>query len=155
MSIDTKKLRDSAEKMLSFGGWSKSRAHIAIAESEEWCSVQVDVRANRLAARKVAGYLKEVEPKTIVSMLDHIDAQAAEIAEARGQIEHLDRQNNALRDALGDLIRGYVNMMENGRDRIVFLGGDCDSVDAMEASDPWLKAARAALAQHQGEKHGD
>lgn len=83
MSIDTKKLRDTAEKMLSFGGWSKSRAHIAIAESEEWCSVQIDVRANRLAARKVAGYLKEVEPKTIVAMLDHIDAQAAEIAALR------------------------------------------------------------------------
>lgn len=34
---------------------------------------------------------------------DHIDAQAAEIAEARIQIEHLDRQNNALREALRPL----------------------------------------------------
>ncbi|KGP01106.1 hypothetical protein JT27_15010 [Alcaligenes faecalis] len=52
-----------------------------------------------------------------------------------------------LREALRHLIRGYVNLMENGRDRILFLGGQCDPVDVMEASDPWLKSARAALAQ--------
>lgn len=74
-----------------------------------------------------------------------IDTQAAEIAEAKGQVEHLDRQNNALREAMARLIRGYVNLLESGRDRITFLGGDCDPVDVMEASDPWLKDARAAL----------
>lgn len=34
---------------------------------------------------------------------DHIDAQAAEIAEAKGQIERLDQQNNARRLALNAL----------------------------------------------------
>lgn len=48
--------------------------------------------------------------------------------------------------ALRDLIRAYVNLLENGRERIMFLGGQCDPVDVMEASDPNLRAARAALA---------
>lgn len=54
-----------------------------------------------------------------------------------------------LRGALSDLIRGYVNTLESGRDRIVFLGGQCDPVAVMEASDPYLRAASAALAQEQ------
>lgn len=44
-----------------------------------------------------------------------------------------------------NLIRAYVNLMEAGRDRIVFLGGECDTVDKMEASDPALREAKAAL----------
>lgn len=80
-----------------------------------------------------------------IQLCDHIKSQAAEIAEAKGQVEHLDRQNNALREAMARLIRGYVNTLEAGRDRITFLGGDCDPVDVMEACDPWLKDARAAL----------
>ena len=59
-------------------------------------------------------------------------------------------ERDRLREALGDLIRGYVNALESGRDRILFLGGQCDPVDVMESSDPYLKAARAALAQEQG-----
>ncbi|QFY77343.1 hypothetical protein DUD43_06455 [Alcaligenes faecalis] len=54
-----------------------------------------------------------------------------------------------LSKALRDLTRGYVNLLENGRDRILDLGGQCDPVDVMEASDPWLKSARAALAPAQ------
>lgn len=51
------------------------------------------------------------------------------------------------RDALRNLISGYVNTLENGRDRIIFLGGQCDSVETMERSDPNLRAARSALAE--------
>lgn len=54
--------------------------------------------------------------------------------------------NAALVEALQSLYRGYVQVLELGRDRILSLGGDCDPVDRMEASDPELKKARAALA---------
>lgn len=57
-----------------------------------------------------------------------------------------------LSKALRHLIRGYVNLMENGRDRILEAGGRCDPLDVMEASDPWLKSARAALAQQDTDK---
>lgn len=52
-----------------------------------------------------------------------------------------------LREALQDLIRAYVRALENGRDRIVMLGGQCDPVDVMERDDPSLRQAKAALAQ--------
>jgi hypothetical protein len=51
-----------------------------------------------------------------------------------------------LERALRDLIRHYVIALENGRDRIIELGGECDPVEAMERSDPYLRKAREALA---------
>lgn len=51
----------------------------------------------------------------------------------------------SIREALRSLIRAYVNLLESGRDRIVSLGGECDPVDKMEANDPALIAAKAAL----------
>lgn len=56
-----------------------------------------------------------------------------------------------LYEALNKLQHAYVNLMEIGRDRIRSLGGDCDPVDVMEAGDPTLKIARAALAKARGE----
>lgn len=53
--------------------------------------------------------------------------------------------------ALDRLYRAYVNMLEGGRDRIVFLGGDCDPVEVMEAGDPVLVATRAVLAAVKGD----
>lgn len=47
--------------------------------------------------------------------------------------------------ALKDLMRGYVNLLETMCDRIKNEGGQCDSVDQMEATDPYLRAARSAL----------
>lgn len=99
---------------------------------------QSEQRANALL-------IAAANPETIFALLAERDAHAAEIEEAKGQVEHLNRQHNALREAMARLIRGYVNLLEAGRDRITFLGGDCDPVDVMEASDPWLKDARAAL----------
>jgi hypothetical protein len=80
---------------------------------------------------------------------DGIDAQASEIAEAKSQIEFLDRQNNALRQSLGSMIHAYVRLLECGRDRILDLGGQCDPLDVLEASDPWLRDARATLNQQE------
>jgi hypothetical protein len=53
--------------------------------------------------------------------------------------------------ALKDLYRSYVNTLEAGRDRILFLGGDCDPVDVMEQGNPALRRARAAIAKATGE----
>lgn len=56
-------------------------------------------------------------------------------------------ERDALREALKNLIRGYVYTLEGGRDMILSLGGQCDPVEIMEAIDPYLRAARAALSQ--------
>ena len=56
--------------------------------------------------------------------------------------------------ALEALYRGYVRTLENGRDRITFLGGECDPVDRMESGDPVLIEARATLAALKDRTHG-
>lgn len=63
----------------------------------------------------------------------------AEVAALQAEVERL-------REAGQKLYRGYVNVLEIGRDRIIALGGSCDPVDVMEGGDPVLIAARAALA---------
>lgn len=50
-----------------------------------------------------------------------------------------------LREPMRNLYRAYVRLLEAGRDRIIDLGGRCDSVQLMEESDTDLRAAREAL----------
>lgn len=45
------------------------------------------------------------------------------------------------------LYRSYVRCLKSGRDRILFLGGDCDPVEVMERGDPALIQARIAIAE--------
>lgn len=55
----------------------------------------------------------------------------------------------ALREAEKEfraLYRAYVSLLGLGRTRIIDLGGACDPVDVMEAGDPALARARAAIA---------
>ena len=54
-------------------------------------------------------------------------------------------ENERLREALKRLMRAYVLLFENGRERIIFLGGTCDSVEYMESNDPELRVAQDAL----------
>lgn len=65
------------------------------------------------------------------------------------EVYRLRRELAALRDAMRDLYRGYVRLLASGRDRILFLGGECDPVDRMEEGDPVLIAAREALSTSQ------
>lgn len=55
-----------------------------------------------------------------------------------------------LLDELKNLRRAYVNLLETGRDRILSLGGQCDDVTTMEASDPYLRDASAAITKATG-----
>lgn len=56
------------------------------------------------------------------------------------------RQVPELLRALRELSRAYVSSMESGRERIIALGGTCDSVDVMERGDPHLAKARGVIA---------
>lgn len=58
-----------------------------------------------------------------------------------------------LLEALQRLRIAYVNMLESGRDRIIALGGDCDSVEKMEKDDPALAVARKTIAKAKGKNH--
>jgi hypothetical protein len=81
--------------------------------------------------------------------------QWAHDAEAQGiqlvsDIAAVKRERDELREALRRLYRGYVVTLENGRDRIITLGGDCDPVDRMEREDPLLHDMRALLSRIDG-----
>lgn len=61
-------------------------------------------------------------------------------------IEGLKKQNADLLLALRETYRAYVNVLEVGRDRIMDLGGDCDTVERMEENDPQLRKLRDLFA---------
>ena len=71
---------------------------------------------------KNASFIAAANPATIIALLDELDASKAMVRK---------------------LYQGYVNTLEAGRDRILALGGQCDSVEVMEEFDPVLRAARA------------
>jgi len=58
-----------------------------------------------------------------------------------------------MREALRRLIAAYETTVEKGHERITELGGDCDPVERMLRDDPYLNAARVALANTE-EKRG-
>jgi len=55
-------------------------------------------------------------------------------------------KEQVLLKALKYLARHYVGQLENARDRIVSLGGQCDPVDVMERGDPHLLRVREVIA---------
>jgi hypothetical protein len=55
-----------------------------------------------------------------------------------------------LYEQLKHLYRGYVNLLETARDKIVELGGPCDRLEELEAADPYLAKARASLSAAEG-----
>ncbi|WP_368655441.1 hypothetical protein ABRY94_11960 [Castellaniella ginsengisoli] len=103
----------------------------------------LDVLTSNLAADNPLRLETSEGAKAAVANLyriaDQVDAQAAENAEARGQIEHLDRQNDRLREVL-DSIRQYGADTLSGR-----VDGPNDRAWQREAVREMTKRARAAL----------
>lgn len=62
-------------------------------------------------------------------------------------IEQLEKAKAELLEALKNLRRSYVSLLDGGRDRILELGGDCDPVDVMLAANPNIRDADAAIAR--------
>lgn len=77
---------------------------------------------------------------------EEVDAHLAEVVrELRSGYLKDQARIAELEKALRYLIRHYVGQLENARDRIVGLGGQCDPVDVMERGDPHLRAVREVL----------
>lgn len=67
-----------------------------------------------------------------------------------GTFYEIKKQRDELLAALEAMNRAYLLLMENGRDRIIDLGGECDPLDVMERSDPALRESRAVIASVKG-----
>jgi len=74
-----------------------------------------------------------------------ISALLDELAALRKENEGLKTDGDRWHRALKHLMRGYVSTLEVARDRILFLGGECDQLERMIHGDPYLIAARAAI----------
>ena len=80
------------------------------------------------------------------SYLNRANAAELELDQLRQQLSDHIKREMMLRNALNKMNRAYVTLIENARDRIITLGGDCDPVDVMERADPNLLESREALA---------
>lgn len=67
------------------------------------------------------------------------------LTEALDEHDKLRTENANATHTLRLLYSGYVRTLEVARDRIIFLGGDCDTIKEMEALDPVLREARATI----------
>lgn len=96
-----------------------------------WCGFQGTMKEKVLWEARIC----------LEAALTAASASAADLSE----LDRLRSSNEALMKVIRRLMNGYVSTMEAGRDRIISLGGSCDPVEVMEASDPHLAEARAAL----------
>lgn len=104
-----------------------------------------------LAAQRDEGLERERLSGQHIKALEALNQQSAK------QRDHWIEEHARLQQRLAevtDLLKhmtcSYHRALENGYDRIIFLGGDCDSVDKMENDDPFYAKARAFLASPGG-----
>ncbi|WP_272516324.1 MULTISPECIES: hypothetical protein [unclassified Providencia] len=80
----------------------------------------------------------------------------AEEAWDAGQLERCKLNNNLiaseLLEALRELIQSHEYSLRIGYERIIELGGDCDSPEIMITKDSSLNKAKAAIAKALGQK---
>lgn len=81
-------------------------------------------------------------------MNEKLMASADRIADLQAENKLLKSDKRELVEALEKMNKAYVSLLETGRDRIVDCGGDCDTVERMEASSPYLRASKAAISKH-------
>jgi len=73
------------------------------------------------------------------------------IAKLEAELAALKGQRDQLLDTLERVPHAYVSLIESARDRIMFYGGECDSVEDMERDDPFLRALKDAIARVKGD----
>jgi hypothetical protein len=84
-----------------------------------------------------------------------LDLFAASLIESQQrEQEARDARIAVLVGALRALDRAYVNLTRRGYDRIIALGGECDTPATMLKGDPHLRQARAALQGNSGKGEG-
>ena len=76
-------------------------------------------------------FIAAANPATILELLAERDADRARIAE--------------LTEALRHSVAGYKSCLRMGHDRIIDLGGDCDSPEVMIAGNPDIQQAEKVL----------
>lgn len=119
-----------------------------------------DIHIERVVVGNGASYAKTVPHENpyggyvlyadVQSLQAERDEALSDCELLRAICERRTAERDRLRSELKNMIRGYVLLLENGRDRIVSLGGSCDPLDVMEQGDHYLHHARRALEGKKG-----
>lgn len=112
---------------------------------DEWNRLLAELASLRESLAKAEGIVAFMKA-AYESLKSSADLNFERWGKAEARALFAESQVAEAKGALGRLMLAYVNTLELGRDRIVFLGGQCDPVDVMEAGDPALRAARSTLA---------
>ncbi|MGA4525613.1 ead/Ea22-like family protein [Enterobacter ludwigii] len=83
-----------------------------------------------------AEFVAAANPATVLALLDELEAK--------------DRRNSELTEALKQTVSGYKFCLRMGHDRILDLGGDCDSPEVMIAGNPDIQQAEKLIAAAAG-----
>ncbi|HBE6752516.1 TPA: ead/Ea22-like family protein [Escherichia coli] len=81
-------------------------------------------------------FISVMTPATVLALLDELEAP--------------ERRSTELTEALRQSVIGYKSCLRMGYDRILDLGGDCDSPEVMIAGNPDIQQAEKLLAAAAG-----
>lgn len=79
-----------------------------------------------------------------------IQQMALDAVTLMGELDAKDRRNSELTEALKQTVSGYKSCLRMGHDRILDLGGDCDSPEVMIAGNPDIQQAEKLIAAAAG-----
>ncbi|WP_236731798.1 ead/Ea22-like family protein [Enterobacter hormaechei] len=85
-----------------------------------------------------------------VSIVDQCQKTADVVRALLDELEAKDKSNSELTEALKQTVSGYKSCLRMGHDRILDLGGDCDSPEVMIAGNPDIQQAEKLIAAAAG-----
>lgn len=86
--------------------------------------------------KPVHEFCKTFTAERVLALLDELEAK--------------DKRNTELNEALKQAVSGYKSCLRTGYERILELGGDCDSPEAMIAGNPDIQHAEKLIAAAAG-----
>ncbi|HAV1768741.1 hypothetical protein EKS35_14030 [Enterobacter hormaechei subsp. steigerwaltii] len=101
-------------------------------------------------AHSLRGSPREYQALTGLCPVNVIEMHAQKIQALLDELEAKDKRNTELNEALKQAVSGYKSCLRTGYERILELGGDCDSPEAMIAGNPDIQHAEKLIAAAAG-----
>lgn len=137
-NIDKRALREAAEKALSAGdgNWQTWREAGMNYPEIFTSSGHIVATVNGSFAVVRSDFIAAANPATVLALLDELEAKG--------------KRNTELNEALKQAVSGYKSCLRTGYERILELGGDCDSPEVMIAGNPDIQHAEKLIAAAAG-----
>lgn len=97
-------------------------------------------------AHSLRGSPREYQALTGLCPVNVIEMHAQKIQALLDELEAAERRSTELTEALRQSVIGYKSCLRMGYDRILDLGGDCESPEVMIAGNPDIQQAEKLLA---------